>query len=417
MAATGPRSGPRAGKLFYGWVVVAASFTIVAVGYGLQFSYGVFLPYMMADLGLDLVAATAPFSLYVLIYSLMCFVSGPATDRFGPRMVVVTGGIMLALGYALLTTSTGNWQLYAYLSLVAGIGMSAVFVPLNATVVRWFIRRRGFALAVIGSGSNAALLFGPMLAALLIPWLGWRGGLLALSLLGGLIITACALALVRDPEARRLLPDGHGAEAPADAEASPTVGEVSWSLGEARSTAAFWLITGIYVLTWAMLFFPFVHLPILAIELGYGPASAASLIGVMGVGGFVGRMAIGWLSDLIGRSPGLAVALAAQIVGYVIFAQSGHLAYLYVAAAVFSAGNSSCTSLLPAVAGDAFGRGHAGAITGFIVAIAGAAAAIGPFAASLIKDATGSYQTAFLIGAALNIAAIILLTLLRPPQK
>ena len=216
MAATGPRSGPRAGKLFYGWVVVAASFTIVAVGYGLQFSYGVFLPYMMADLGLDLVAATAPFSLYVLIYSLMCFVSGPATDRFGPRMVVVTGGIMLALGYALLTTSTGNWQLYAYLSLVAGIGMSAVFVPLNATVVRWFIRRRGFALAVIGSGSNAALLFGPMLAALLIPWLGWRGGLLALSLLGGLIITACALALVRDPEARRLLPDGHGAEAPAE---------------------------------------------------------------------------------------------------------------------------------------------------------------------------------------------------------
>ena len=126
--------------LFHGWVIVAAAFIILMVGYGLQFSYGVFLPYLMQEFGLDLAAATAPFSLYVLVYSLMCFVSGPATDRFGPRVVVIAGGLLLGLGYLMVSSMTRPWQLYVFLSLVAGVGMSAVFVPLNATVARWFIR-------------------------------------------------------------------------------------------------------------------------------------------------------------------------------------------------------------------------------------------------------------------------------------
>ena len=56
----------------------------------------------------------------------------------------------------------------------------------------------------------------------------------------------------------------------------------------------------------------------------------------------------------------------------------------------------------PAIVGDTFGRQHVGAITGFIFAIASGASAIGPFAAGLIRDTTGSYDVAFLIGAAFN---------------
>ena len=74
----------------------------------MQFSYGVFLPYMMRELGISLSAATAPFSLYVLIYSLMCFVSGPATDRLGPRVVVLSGGVLLGLAYLLLGATRGD---------------------------------------------------------------------------------------------------------------------------------------------------------------------------------------------------------------------------------------------------------------------------------------------------------------------
>jgi MFS family permease len=123
----------------------------------------------MADLELDRVAATAPFSLYVLVYTVMGVITGPATDRLGPRVVVLAGAGLLGLGYFLLATARAEWQLFLFLGLVAGLGMSAVFIPLNATVVRWFSRRRGLALAISGTGVNTALIFGPLAAAAVIP--------------------------------------------------------------------------------------------------------------------------------------------------------------------------------------------------------------------------------------------------------
>ena len=401
--------------LFYGWVIVAASFAILTIAYGVQFSYGVFLPHMMADLGLSRVEATAPFSLYVLVYTVMGLVSGPATDRYGPRIVVLVGAGLLGLGYCMLATASVQWQIYLFFSLIAGIGMSAVFVPVNATVVRWFNRRRGVALGISGTGVNAALLFGPLLVAALIPAFGWRAVLLILGLASAALIAACALALVRDPELRNLVPDGAASESDGNAAGIQSGGEVSWTLREALPTAAFWIITGVYVLTWIMLFFPFVHLPIMAAERGHGATTAASLVAAMGAGGIAGRLLFGWLGDRIGRLPSLYLTLMVQVAAFGLFAISASLVDLYFAAALFIAGSSSATSLYPAVIADHFGRGHIGAVTGVSFAIAGAATAIGPLLAGWIRDTTGSYQTAFLIGAGLNAAAVLLLVLLRPP--
>ena len=402
-------------RFFYGWVIVAASFTILTLAYGVQFSYGVFLPHIMRDLELDRVAATAPFSLYVLVYTVTAFISGRATDRFGPRAVVLTGAGMLGLGYVLLSTAKAEWHIFLFLSLITGIGMSAVFVPVNATVVRWFLRRRGSALAISGTGVNAALLVGPMLAAVIIPWLGWRTGLMTMAIAAAVAIAACALTLVRDPELRNLSPDGEGPDQHGGDGAVSS--EVSRTLAEAVSSSAFWVITGVYILTWIMLFFPFVHLPIMAAELGYDATRAASLVAAMGAGGIIGRVFFGWLSDRIGRVPCLYVSLVTEVVAFMLFTQSASLTTLYIAAGLFIAGSSSATSLYPAVIADCFGRGHIGAISGVSFSIAGGAAAVGPLLAGLIRDLTGTYEMAFVLGAALNITAIIFLVFLRIPQK
>jgi MFS family permease len=374
----------------------------------------------MADLELDRVAATAPFSLYVLVYTVMGVITGPATDRLGPRVVVLAGAGLLGLGYFLLATARAEWQLFMFLGLVAGLGMSAVFIPLNATVVRWFSRRRGLALAISGTGVNTALIFGPLAAAAVIPWLGWRAGLMTLAVTAAVLIAVCALSLVRDPEAKNLAPDGappnHERHA-MDASAPDPLPEVSWRLGEATSTNAFWVITGVFVLTWTMLFFPFVHLPLLAAELGYGGARGASLVAAMGMGGIAGRLVFGWLSDLIGRLPCLYLALAVEVAAFVLFFLAASLPGLYLAAALFIAGTSSATTLYPAIIADNFGRRHIGAVTGVSFSIAGAATAIGPLLAAWIREVTGAYDMAFIIGAGLNAAAILLLFCLRPPVK
>jgi MFS family permease len=404
-------------NFFLGWVIVIASFIVLTVAYGLQFSYGIFLPFIADDLGLSRATATAPLSLYILTYSLLTFATGPLTDKLGPRKVVLAGGFLLGLGYLLLSSVSSTWQIFASFSLVAGLGMSATFIPLNATVVRWFIKRRGLALAITGSGVNAAAVVGPMSAAVLIPLLGWRASLMVLGLVGGLIILGSALALVRDPESRNLRPDGD-VESPQRGDSENTLlQEVSWTLDEARSVAAFWIIMGVFFLSWMMLFFPYAHLPALASDLGHGSTIAASLIGAMGVGGFGGRMVIGWSSDTIGRSNGLYIALGAQVLGCLNFALTDSLALLYLAALVFGAGAGAAITLFPAIIGDLFGRAHVGAISGFIFAIASSASAIGPYIGGLIKDTTGTYLMAFLAGAILNVTAIFLVTRIQKPQK
>ena len=75
-------------RFFYGWVIVAASFVILTVAYGVQFSYGVFLPHIMADLEIDRVSATAPFSLYILLYTILGF--------FPARRQIVTDHVSLS---------------------------------------------------------------------------------------------------------------------------------------------------------------------------------------------------------------------------------------------------------------------------------------------------------------------------------
>ena len=241
------------GRCFCGWLIVAASFVILTLAYGLQFSYGVFLPHIMADLNLDRASASAPFSLYVVFYTFWSIVTGPATDRFGPRKVVIIGGLLLALGYFLLSSATEGWQLFLYFGAIAGAGMSAAYIPLNATVVRWFDQRRGLALAITGTGSNAAVLLLPMLSALLIPVLGWRDALLILGLGGSGVIICCALTLVRDPSAKNLAPDGQTVDQ--GVEGTPAgVQQTSLTLAQARAEPALWIIMGVFFLTWVMTF-------------------------------------------------------------------------------------------------------------------------------------------------------------------
>jgi MFS family permease len=114
---------------FYGWLIVAACFGILFVAYGVQFSYGVFLPAMAAETGWDRTSLSLAFSLYVFVYSILGAASGWCTDRFGPRLVVGCGAVLLGGGLILTSRVDALWQLYLSLGLIAALGMSAIYVP------------------------------------------------------------------------------------------------------------------------------------------------------------------------------------------------------------------------------------------------------------------------------------------------
>ena len=125
-------------RRYYGWVVAWTAFGVLSITYGIQFSFGVLLPSIVEDLGVSRTAASLCFSVYVFVYSALSSVSGSVTDRRGPRIVLVSGAVLLGTGYLLSALSQQLWQLLVALGLIAGMGMSASFVPCNATVVRWF---------------------------------------------------------------------------------------------------------------------------------------------------------------------------------------------------------------------------------------------------------------------------------------
>jgi MFS transporter, OFA family, oxalate/formate antiporter len=398
-------------------VIVGCAFTILCVAYGVQFSFGVFMPYISADTGWSRGALSLPFSMYVFVYSALGMVSGRLTDRWGPRTVLIAGGCLLGSGIMLMSRAEMLWHLYLVLGLVAAAGMSAAYVPCSATVVRWFMLKRGLALSITSSGASFGVFIFPPLATALITRYGWRGAYLILGLLVVGTIVGCATLIVRDPEKMGLHPDGLERELILPEQAADIDPGESFTLAEAKRTNAFWLLNAVFTLTWLVAFMPMVHIVSFAVDLGISPLRAAMAISVIGFAGFAGRLVVGTLSDRFGRVGALRMCLLLQVLAFISLAMSSGPALLYLAAAVFGFSYGGVSTLFPALVGDFFGRAHVGAIVGFIFALAGSPAAFGPLIGGYLYDVSHSYSVAFELSAALNLAALLLLFLLKKPEK
>jgi MFS family permease len=410
--ATGSEAKPAA---FFGWRVVAAAFTVLFVAYGIQFSFGVFVKQITDDMGWSRAQVLLPYALYVAVYSALSSVSGWATDRYGPARVVAVGGVTLALGWGGLGLSHSLWQVYLSLGIVAAIGMSAAWVPCNATVVRWFVRRRGLAVGICSSGGSVGNLVVPPIAAAMVGLVGWRSTLPLMAAVGAVLMVGCSRFLIRDPEKIGLHPDG---DATAPVATATSISDAdSFTAAEARRTATFWCLFGIFALTWVAVFVPFAHVVAFSEDLGIGERAASTVLSAIGLGGLVGRLSAGPVSDRLGRRTTLAMLLGLQVAAFLLFAASHGLSLLYPAAVLFGATYGGSTTMFPAIVGDQFGRAYAGAIVGAIFASAGSFAAIGPYVAAAIYDATNSYRVAFMLCAAANALSLAMVSLLRPPKR
>ena len=397
-------------RIFRGWFVVAAGFLVLLVVYALQFSYGEFRLAATEEEGWSQTSLSLIFAIYIAAYSTLSAVSGWATDRFGPRITVAVGSVLLCAGYALWAGAQSLWAVALALAVVAPIGMSCSWVPVNATAVRWFVARRGIASAIVTSGGSFGNIVGPPIAATLIAAHGWRTALTIMISVGLVLLLAAAAMLARDPESLGLHPDG--------APHPPTIGEIEASVtpAEAVRTSTYWLLWAMYSLTFVVVFVPFVHGSAHAVELGISKIQAATVISSIGVGGLTGRLLVGAVSDRIDRRRAVVYSLALETAAFLGLAFAPGLSLLYPAAVAFGFSYGGAVSVFPALVGDYFGRAHAGAIVGRMFATAGAMAAIGPYAAALIFDASGSYRAAFIVAAVLNGLAFLFASRLPPPR-
>ena len=406
-------------KFFYGWVVVACSFIVLTAAYGVQFSFGVFMPEISAEMGWGRTELSLAYAFYVFVYSGLGIVSGWCTDRWGPRIVILVGGLLLGSGTMLMSQVHALSQLYVFLGCIAALGMSAAFVPCNSTVVRWFIEQRGLALSISTSGSSFGNFLVPPLTAALITAYGWRVTYLMIGLISMAIIVLCSLFIIRDPETAGLQPDGTVPVEPvprSESQAQVSTAD-EWTLATARQTSAFWMLVVIFTMTWLVVFMPVIHIVPFAMDLGVPQVRASTLISVIGLAGFGGRLLMGPISDRLGRIPALKVCLLLQTLAFLGFSFSTSLSLLYPAVAVFGVSYGGTTALFPAIVGDFFGRVAVGSIVGFIFAVAGSTAAFGPAVAGYLYDVYGNYEIAFLLSSGWNFLGVMLLFFMKRPKR
>jgi OFA family oxalate/formate antiporter-like MFS transporter len=370
----------------YGWVVVAAAFTLMFVGFGAAYSFAAFFTAFESEFGASRGHIALVFSVAAFTWFLLGAPGGVAADRFGPRRVALVGVACLAGGLALASVAGSVAVLYATYSIGMGLGVGLVYVPSVGAVQPWFGANRAFASGVAVSGIGAGNIAGPLLAAWWIEWLGWRGAYLAFSIFVLVLGGAAALAIKQKPVERKAQVDGI-------------------ALRSALRSGAFWLLYASLVLTCIGLFVPMVHLGPYAQDMGLSAAQGVTLVSLIGVGSLLGRFTVGGFADRLGRQGSLAAmyfGLGAMLLVW-LAAQSFWLLALF--AVVFGMCYGAYVALLPTIVMDLYGARAVSGIIGFLYTGAGVGTLLGPWLAGAAYDALGAYDVPIIAGAAFSFAA------------
>ena len=181
------------------WVVVVAAFAALFTVFGVAYSFGAFFEPISTEFGTGRWASAAVFSLTSLLFFALGAISGPASDRFGPRPLLIVSAASFGVGLAATAGASSLWVAYLTYGVGVGVGVGCVYAPMLATVGGWFERRRALALGVTVSGIGLGILVAAPLAAWLIDAYGWRTTYLIFAVASSVILVLCALLISAPP--------------------------------------------------------------------------------------------------------------------------------------------------------------------------------------------------------------------------
>jgi MFS family permease len=398
-----------AGRLpfYYGWLIVLIAFVTMAIGVTARTTFSLLMPPLIDEFGWDRGLAAGAFSFGFLVSAVLGPIVGRVMDRRGPRVVILSGVVLLSSGLLLAPYIAQPWHLYLTLGVLVGGGANMMTYTAHSQFLpNWFVRRRGLAISLAFAGAGVG-------AIVLLPWLqsiilseGWRASCFAMGWLVLLAVAPLNLLVHKRPEEIGLMPDGESRPNSGSSPRQPT--EIvdpawvatEWTLARAMRTARFWWIVIGYFCALIAWYAVQVHQTKYLTEIGFAPLVAAWALGAVSVVGIPGQIILGALSDRIGREWIWTAGCAGFVIAYAALIALEHapttpLLYLMVFAQGFF--GYALTSVMGPIVIEIFEGPHYGAIFGTItVALIGGGAA-GPWIAGIIHDATGSYRLAFLL--------------------
>src|ERR1035437_4947426 len=174
-------------KLNYGWIIVVSSTLMIAITYGVMYSYAVFFKPIADYFNWDRATVSLVYSASLIIRGAISIGVGWLGDRYGPVKLMVLCGFAIGLGLALSSRVTHLWQLHITYGVIESLGLSGAYGIGTAMTSRWFIKNRGLALGVVSTGSGLGTLFIVPTIERLIAAYDWQAAFLIVGVAGGAV--------------------------------------------------------------------------------------------------------------------------------------------------------------------------------------------------------------------------------------
>lgn len=395
---------------YYGWVVVAVVFVTMALGVNARTAFSLVFAPILDEFGWERGLTAGAFSFGFIVSAAMSPLMGRFMDRRGPRIVLEIGVFSMGLGLILATFMTSPLHLYLTFGLLVGVGSICMgYTGQSLFLPNWFVRKRGFAVSLAFAGVGVG-------SILLLPWMqsvidasGWRTACGTLGVIILVVLAPLNLLVRRGPRDVGLEPDGDPRPLPGAKPRSnvvdPAWAAIDWTLPRAMRTARFWWLAlgyfgGLYI--WYAVQ---VHQTKYLLEVGFGRQSAAWALGIVSLAGIPGQIALGALSDRLGREIvwGLAcLGFAIAYLALLALPASPNLLLLYTMVLAQGVLGYGLTSVMGAMPLEIFEGKHFGSIYGTIMLSGLAGGAFAPWITGVIHDVTGSYASAWWLGVAVS---------------
>jgi len=409
----------------YRWLQLFIGIVCMAMIANLQYGWTLFVNPISVKFGWTRAAIQVAFTIFVLTETWLVPIEGYLVDRFGPRPVVLVGGLLCGIAWVMNAYADSLTLLYIAAA-IGGIGAGAVYGTCVGNALKWFADRRGLAagLTAAGFGAGSALTIIPIQA--IIKTSGYETAFLYFGIAQGIVVMLASLGLT----------DPRRTASPAlvqKAAAKPRSPEILQTARQYRPLEVirepvFWVMYVMFVLVGAGGLMATAQLALIARDFRIADVPV-SLVGVAlpaltfalaidRILNGITRPFFGWVSDNIGRERTMLIAFGLEAIGIVALWQLGRDPVLFVilTGVVFFAWGE-IYSLFPSTCTDTFGTQYATANAGALYTAKGTASLLVPLS-SLLAAATGGWHGVFIVAAVMNAAAALMAWfVLRPLRR
>ena len=372
------------------WLILFFSVLSMVAVANFQYGWTLFVPPLQKQLGVDRATIQVTFTVFVLLETWLVPFEGWLVDRFGPRLLVMLGGIFAGLGWVGAGRAETITALYLSYAL-AGIGAGVVYGTAIGSALKWFPDHRGLAAGLTAAGFGAGSAFTVSPIANLIKTDGYQTAFIQWGIIQGAVVVIAALFLHAPPEG--WLP-GQWKKVDAGHDVKKRQTQVEFTSFQMAATPQFWLMYLMMTLVATGGLMAVAQLNPMAIDFKVDqvpvrflfitlPAIQFALSADRLVNGLC-RPFWGWVSDHIGRERTMTVAFGLEAIAIFVLIKFAHNPVAFVVFSAFTFfGWGEIFSLFPALTGDFFGRKHATANYGFLYTAKGTASVLVPIGSAL----------------------------------